>query len=248
MPRIPTSSYILPLLLLSTLARADSKPTTAPPTVLDVLFQAEHLIETVDEDWRLRTSQAQFALRKGHAAEAIQATLRTTRQALTTLPFFDSPVLSFKPTPILTEKPVPGQLSSPFGYRRDPIRRRRKHHKGVDFVAKRNTPIHAAGPGVVAYAGRRGGYGRMVIIDHGLGLETRYAHLQRINVKKGEFVPRGATVGKVGSSGRATGPHLHFEVRQDGIAIPPAKALDVELPGCSKNARDCRRRRRQPQS
>jgi len=260
LPLIPTFA----LLLVTSLSHADSlherdtakasressddagdRDTSDP--ILHLLFSAEQLVQEVDDAWNLQSSLAQFELRTGSAAQAVQSALRTTRHALSSLPFFDSPVLSFKPTPILTETPVPGMLSSPFGVRKDPIKhRRKKHHAGVDMVAKRNTPIHAAGPGIVTFAGRKGGYGRVIIIDHGLGLETRYAHLERIGVKKGEFVPRGATIGKVGSSGRATGPHLHFEVRQDGVPVPPAKALDVELPGCSRNARDCRRDR--PQS
>jgi murein DD-endopeptidase MepM/ murein hydrolase activator NlpD len=234
---------VFTFLLLPALQPTSARAETGT-SLLDLIFAAERILEGADDTWRHESSRAQYELRQASAAQAVQATLRTTRQALSSLPFLDSPVLTFKPTPILTEKPVPGQLSSPFGVRRDPIRRRkRKHHRGVDFVADRNTPVHASGPGIVAFAGRKGGYGRMVIIDHGLGLETRYAHLQRIKVKKGEFVPRGTTIGKVGSSGRATGPHLHFEVRQDGIAIPPTEALDVKLPGCSARARDCRRKR-----
>jgi murein DD-endopeptidase MepM/ murein hydrolase activator NlpD len=86
-----------------------------------------------------------------------------------------------------------------------------------------------------------GGYGRVVIIDHGHGLQTRYAHLQRIKTKKGEFLPAGAVLGAVGSSGRTTGPHLHFEVRQDGVALPPEKVIQFKLPDCSRHARHCNR-------
>lgn len=144
--------------------------------------------------------------------------------------------------PILTALPVPGALSSPFGERDDPVkRRRRKHHKGVDFVAQRGTHVQAAGPGIIVRAQSTRGYGRIVVIDHGLGLETRYAHLQRIKVKKGEFVPSGMVIGTVGSSGRATGPHLHFEVRQDGVALPPETVTNFKIPACSAKARDCRR-------
>lgn len=127
---------------------------------------------------------------------------------------------------LLTVIPVAGVQSSGYGYRRDPIRqRRRKFHKGLDFRAPRGTPVHAAGPGVVEVARRKGSYGRLVIISHGAGLETRYAHLQRIDVKEGEFVPAGALVGTVGSTGRSTGPHLHFEVRRYGEALDPREAM-----------------------
>lgn len=149
---------------------------------------------------------------------------------------------------MLTEKPVPGMLSSPFGVRPDPVKSRgkrrrqiRRHHKGVDFVANRGTLVHASGPGIVVHASRMGGYGRVVIVDHGHGLQTRYAHLQRIKTKKGEFLPAGAVLGTVGSSGRTTGPHLHFEVRQDGVALPPAQVIQFKLPDCSRHARHCRR-------
>ncbi len=158
---------------------------------------------------------------------------------------------------LLTEKPVPGKLSSRFGMRPDPVKRRRnqrrKHrrrHLGVDFVASRGTLVHAAGPGIVVRASFSGGYGRVVIIDHGHGLQTRYAHLHRFKTKKGDFLPAGAVLGTVGSSGRTTGPHLHFEVRQDGKALSPDEVVNFELPGCSRRARHCsdRTRRSRPNS
>jgi len=130
--------------------------------------------------------------------------------------------------PILEQRPVSGSVSSDYGVRRDPFRRRRhKQHNGVDLRAGRGAPVLAAGPGTVAKAERTRGYGRVVYLDHGGGLETRYAHLQEIRVKPGQFVPPGALVGDVGSSGRATGPHLHFEVREDGRPIPPIEILGL---------------------
>jgi len=152
---------------------------------------------------------------------------------------------------LLTVKPVPGKLSSAFGVRPDPVQRRRKRrrkrtrfHKGVDFVASRGTLVHAAGPGIVVRASFSGGYGRVVIVDHGQGLQTRYAHLQKIKTKKGEFLPAGAVLGSVGSSGRTTGPHLHFEVRQDGVALPPEDVIQFKLPNCARRARHCDRGKR----
>lgn len=146
----------------------------------------------------------------------------------------------------LTVQPVPGDLSSEFGLRSDPVRhkrkrlRRRKMHKGLDFIAQRGTHVHAAGPGVVVKAQVTGGYGRLVIIDHGGGLHTRYAHLQRFKVRKGQRIEAGKVVGHVGSSGRVTGPHLHFEVRQDGIALPPADVVQFNVPKCSRKSRRCK--------
>lgn len=122
---------------------------------------------------------------------------------------------------VLGMAPVPGEASSPFGVRDDPFNKRKKVHKGIDFKGMPGDHVHAAGPGVVKLAREWGGYGRCVVIDHGKGLETRYAHLRRYKVKEGDFVTTGTVIGHVGSSGRATGPHLHFEVRLNGAAINP---------------------------
>lgn len=146
----------------------------------------------------------------------------------------------------LTVAPVPGELSSEFGLRSDPVRRKRKRrrrhkmHKGLDFIAQRGSHVHAAGPGIVVKAQVSGGYGRLVIVDHGGGVQTRYAHLQRFKVRKGEIVEAGKVLGLVGSSGRVTGPHLHFEVRKDGVAVPPADYVDFEVPKCARRARRCK--------
>lgn len=118
--------------------------------------------------------------------------------------------------------PVPGKaMSSRFGVRRDPILRTPAMHAGIDFRAASGTEIRSAGAGTVIKAGWNGGYGRMVEIDHGHGFTTRYAHMSRIHVKEGERIETGDVIGKVGSSGRSTGPHLHYEVRRDGNAVDP---------------------------
>ena len=127
-------------------------------------------------------------------------------------------------------EPVTGAETSSYGYRRDPFTRRRKLHKGVDYQAPRGTPVVAAGPGTVQVARRKSGYGRVVMIDHGQGVQTRYAHLQRIDVRAGQRVSPGMRIGTVGSTGRATGPHLHFELRIDGEAYDPQQVLGPLLP------------------
>jgi murein DD-endopeptidase MepM/ murein hydrolase activator NlpD len=127
----------------------------------------------------------------------------------------------------LVSSPVPEVSSSGFGWRRDPINRRRKFHMGADYAADRGTPVLAAGDGVVILAGRHNGYGRTVIVDHGGGLVTRYAHLQTIAVERGAVVSATDRVGTVGSSGRATGPHLHFEVRVEGRPVDPGMAMQI---------------------
>ena len=122
--------------------------------------------------------------------------------------------------------PVPGQsVSSSFGVRRDPILRLPAMHAGIDFRAKTGTDIRASGSGIVTKAGWAGGYGRLVEISHGDGLTTRYAHMSKVLVRKGERIETGTIVGKVGTSGRSTGPHLHYEVRRNGAAIDPVRFL-----------------------
>jgi murein DD-endopeptidase MepM/ murein hydrolase activator NlpD len=99
-------------------------------------------------------------------------------------------------------------------------------HAGIDLLAPRGTPVMSAGPGTVTWAGRRaGGWGRLVVVRHPDGVRTLYAHLASIDVRVGDEVSGGAILGRVGSSGNATGPHLHFEVRVDGAAIDPLGAL-----------------------
>lgn len=122
--------------------------------------------------------------------------------------------------------PLPGaKMTSRFGSRIDPFNRRSAFHAGIDFRAGRGTPVRATGSGRVVHAGRKGGYGMMVEIDHGNGITTRYAHLSRILVKQGSRVKPGDTIGKVGSTGRSTGPHLHYEVRRNKKATNPARFL-----------------------
>jgi murein DD-endopeptidase MepM/ murein hydrolase activator NlpD len=115
--------------------------------------------------------------------------------------------------------------ASGFGWRLDPITGQAALHEGIDFIAETGAPVHAAASGVVAFAGFHSTYGYLVEIDHGAGLLTRYAHCSKLLVKQGEFVRRGAKIAEVGSTGRSTGSHLHFEVRREGKALNPARFL-----------------------
>jgi murein DD-endopeptidase MepM/ murein hydrolase activator NlpD len=135
-----------------------------------------------------------------------------------------SPVPDLK---MLTTEPVERSESSGYGWREDPIRKRQKFHHGTDYRGDRGTPVLAAGNGTVIYSQRRGGYGKVVFIDHGSGVVTRYAHLSRIEVKDGQVVTAGDRIGRIGSTGRTTGPHLHFEVRLFGRSVDPNTALVV---------------------
>jgi murein DD-endopeptidase MepM/ murein hydrolase activator NlpD len=120
------------------------------------------------------------------------------------------------------------RTASGWGYRIDPIYRTKKFHYGIDFSAKNGTPIYATGNGVIihiddkvkSYTGGRG-YGNHVIIDHGYGYKTLYAHMSKINVKKGQVVKRNHVIGEVGNTGKSTGPHLHYEVMKDNKKINP---------------------------
>lgn len=125
--------------------------------------------------------------------------------------------------PVILAPPT-GKRSSNFGYRTDPITGQKKFHSGWDIPGAVGAPAGAAGDGVVAFAGQRGGYGNMVIVRHPDGTETRYGHLSRIDVKQGDPVKRGDAVGGIGSTGRSTGPHLHFEVVRNGRAVDPGSA------------------------
>jgi murein DD-endopeptidase MepM/ murein hydrolase activator NlpD len=118
-----------------------------------------------------------------------------------------------------------GWLSSSFGWRIDPFSGQKSFHEGLDFPSESGTPIVAAASGKVIFADVHPQYGKMVEIDHGNGLVTRYAHASKLFVKEGDFIVRGQKVASVGSTGRATGPHLHFEVRLNGVPQNPARFL-----------------------
>jgi len=123
--------------------------------------------------------------------------------------------------------PVQGRVGSPMGMRTHPITGQRRMHAGQDIAAPTGTPIRAAQAGTVAFAGVRGGYGNLVVIEHPDGTETRYAHASRLDVRAGDRVERGAVVAAVGSTGQSTGPHLHFEVRRGGEPVDPAPLLGL---------------------
>jgi murein DD-endopeptidase MepM/ murein hydrolase activator NlpD len=128
-------------------------------------------------------------------------------------------------------KPIMGEtdLSSGFGVRSDPFLGRPAMHTGLDFRSSTGDPVRATANGTVETAGWNGGYGKMVEIDHGNGFSTRYGHMSEIEVKVGQQVKIGQIIGRVGSTGRSTGPHLHYETRIDGDAIDPQKFLRAGL-------------------
>jgi murein DD-endopeptidase MepM/ murein hydrolase activator NlpD len=120
---------------------------------------------------------------------------------------------------------VDGWFSSNFGYRIDPFSGQQSFHEGIDFPAESGTAIVAAASGLVVEAGWHPQYGKIVEIDHGNGLVSRYAHASQLGVKEGDLVVRGQHIGAVGTTGRSTGPHLHFEVRLNGVPQNPVRFL-----------------------
>jgi murein DD-endopeptidase MepM/ murein hydrolase activator NlpD len=125
-----------------------------------------------------------------------------------------------------TEEPVKGgRIGSPFGFRIDPFNGRSALHTGLDFPGDVGTPIYAAAGGVVVVQEYHHAYGNMVEVDHGKGLITRYAHASKVLVQKGDIVKRGQKIAEVGSTGRSTGPHLHFEVWVGGVVQDPQRFL-----------------------
>lgn len=121
--------------------------------------------------------------------------------------------------------PVAGWLSSSYGTRRDPFNGGRDFHPGLDISADHGTPVHATADGLVSAAGWSGNYGNLVVVDHGFGIQTRYGHLSKFSARAGQRVRRGDIIGHVGSTGRSTSPHLHYEILTNGRLTNPLRIL-----------------------
>jgi murein DD-endopeptidase MepM/ murein hydrolase activator NlpD len=137
--------------------------------------------------------------------------------------YFDDQKSLLASTPSLW--PARGWVTSDFGVRLDPYSAERMMHRGLDIATAHGQPVHSPSDGTVVFAGTEGGYGKVLVIDHGYGVKTRYGHLSEIFVKLGERVKRGGRVAAVGNTGRSTGPHLHYEVRVNGIPENPRKFI-----------------------
>lgn len=135
----------------------------------------------------------------------------------------------------VTARAAGSLVNSTFGWRTDPLQGQPKFHAGQDLRAAYGDEVRAAAGGVVTFAGERGGYGLMVVVDHGGGTESRYAHLSVAEVQPGMVVQAGQAIARSGNSGRSTGPHLHFEVRQHGLPIDPGSVTGLtpvtDIPG-----------------
>jgi murein DD-endopeptidase MepM/ murein hydrolase activator NlpD len=121
--------------------------------------------------------------------------------------------------------PTRGWVSSGFGYRISPFTNEKEFHKGIDISTRMKTPIIAPADGVIATTGKDHGMGKMLTINHGYGVKTRYGHLSKILVKNGQYVKRGENIGLVGNTGRSTGPHLHYEVYLNGLPVNPFRYI-----------------------
>jgi len=122
-------------------------------------------------------------------------------------------------------RPTDGWISSTFGYRTSPFTGLREFHNGMDIATQKGTPILATADGVITFAGTKGLMGKLIIIDHGHGMVTRYGHIHKMLKKRGDAVKKGDTIALVGNTGRSTGSHLHYEVHLDGIPVNPAKYI-----------------------
>lgn len=168
------------------------------------------------EEIRLARNQADWELRFTHLSQQsslLEQQLHDQYELLSDQKAF----LAATPT----RKPAVGYFTSGFGVRRSPYGGTEKMHEGLDIANYPGTPIRATADGTVAFAGAKAGYGQTVIIDHGYGLETWYAHNRRILVRPGQRVQRGESIAQLGNSGRSTGPHLHYEVRINGTPVDP---------------------------
>ena len=130
---------------------------------------------------------------------------------------------------IPTGRPIKdGWISSFYGYRVDPFNGKKVSHDGIDFAGKTGSSVHSVADGIVSWAGMKGGYGGLIEIDHGNGYMTRYAHNKTLKVKSGDRVAKGDVLALMGSTGRSTGPHVHFEVLKDGKPVNPYNYIDTE--------------------
>lgn len=163
-------------------------------------------------------------LRTSEAASALAFKANQTLNALET---FSHAQAALREAPVRFPLPSSNRISSAFGSRSDPFGGTAAFHSGIDYPAPTGTGVFSTGTGKVIFSGRRGGYGNFIEIDHGNGIISRYGHLSRILVQTGQHVSAGVKIGKVGSTGRSTGPHLHFEIRRNQTAVNPQNFINV---------------------
>ena len=223
-------------------------PDTVTANAIKIFSWNTDFQRDIQPDDVLEVMYESFETEDGHVAKTgdiLYARLKTARKDVPLyryemadgrIDYFMPDGISIKRT--LMKTPVQGaRLSSGYGMRRHPVLGYRKMHKGLDFAARTGTPIYAAGDGVIEEAGWKGSYGKYVRIRHNGVLKTAYAHMHKINVKSGTRVKQGDVIGTIGSTGRSTGPHLHYEVLKNGVQVNP-RSVDLptgeELKGSDK--------------
>jgi murein DD-endopeptidase MepM/ murein hydrolase activator NlpD len=134
-------------------------------------------------------------------------------------------VFAFLIAVLFTNSAYAQKVTSNFGSRVHPISGKIKHHAGMDIAMPAGSPVYATGDGYISFAGWSGGYGILIKVQHPFGYETRFGHLSRIAVMSGQYIRKGTLIGFVGSTGQSTGPHLHYEIRINGVAVDPRRYM-----------------------
>ena len=180
--------------------------------------------DTLKSDYQLEEVHNGL-IREMHAAlENVETEIVSTSISQTEINnFFEKQKSILACTPSI--KPVNGWLTSGFGYRVSPFTKQREFHKGIDMASRIGTPVISPADGLVVSASKQGNYGKVIVINHGYNMKTRYAHLHKYRVKKGDLIKRGEIIGEVGTSGRCTGPHLHYEVLLSGVPVNPLRYI-----------------------
>jgi len=192
-------------------------------TAVSELKERSQFIENVMDDIGVKIKKDSQKFREENSGGPYLTTPKSDRQSL--IQQTDKYLKVMAKLPL--GRPVPGPVTSWYGSRKDPMNKKHGFHSGIDFRGKHGTEVMATADGKVIKAGRNGSYGLFVQIDHGNGYSTCFAHMKKFTVKKGERVSRGQTIGLIGSSGRSTGPHLHYELRHNNKTINPKKFLKV---------------------
>jgi murein DD-endopeptidase MepM/ murein hydrolase activator NlpD len=219
MRRVPLTPIVALAIAMSMPSSGHGTPAPIVP-IVDLSKLPGQLMASLDREVVQPAARWEQGVRG--VIDRVGAKITTTLDKMRSAANLDTPDLT-----ALRVEPVQNASTSGFGWREDPINKRRKFHSGADIRGKHGTPVAVAGDGIVIFAGAKAGYGNVIFVDHGKGLVTRYAHLQKIETKLDAVVTAGQRIGQVGSTGRTTGPHLHFEVRIEGRPVDPVVALMV---------------------
>lgn len=180
--------------------------------------------EGLDNEMVLEEVHTDLVLRMHQQVQHIELAALNQKESFESLfKSLENQITAMASTPSI--RPTKGLITSTFGYRKSPFTGLRDFHSGLDIGAKIGSPVKATADGKVTFADRQGYLGKLVVIDHGHGLITRYAHLSKILINCGDIVKKGEIVGKVGNTGKSTGSHLHYEVHLDGVPVNPLKYI-----------------------